>query len=125
MMKKMGLKLAAAAALFGSFVGTPAAWADVTASLGEKHQKELAVFMMRAMGTNLGVDDIKNQVSPEELETMVSTGLNLNGHLCANITDIRPLKLAGAYEVTCVAYRGGSSQKTYIVDALNGTASEQ
>lgn len=95
-----------------------------TAALSEKHQKELIVFMMRAMGTNLGVNDVKNKVSSEELETMVATGLNMNGHLCATITDIRPLRPEGAYEVTCVAYRDGSAQKSYTVDALRGTASE-
>lgn len=115
----------AVSALFGSLACVPTAGADTTASLSDKHQKELAVFLMQAMGTDLGVDDVKNKSSAAELETMVATGLNMNGHLCASITDIQPLRPAGAYEVTCIAYRDGSGRKTYIVDALNGTASEE
>ena len=56
---------------------------------------------------------------------MIATGLNGNGLLCASIREIRALRLPGKYEVTCVAYRGGSGTKTYVIDALNGVAFQQ
>ncbi len=85
-------------------------------------KKELTVFGMKAMGLNVGISDVKNILSASEIEQMVATGLNLNGHLCAQITDIRPLKVKSTYEVTCIAYRGGSAKKSYVVDALKGVA---
>jgi hypothetical protein len=51
--------------------------------------------LMQAMGADLCVDDIKNKVTPDELEKMVATVLNMNGHLCTSITDIRPLRPEG------------------------------
>jgi hypothetical protein len=79
---------------------------------------------MRAMGMKVGVSDIKKVLSRPEIEQMVQTGLNLNGFLCAQVTDIRPLKISGTYEVTCVAFRGGSAKKSYVVEALKGVAFE-
>lgn len=60
--------------------------------------------------------------SPEELKEMVATIINLNGHLCAKVTEIRPLQIKDTYEVTCIEYRGGSGTVRYILDALKGTA---
>jgi len=92
------------------------------ADLSTEQKKELTVFGMKAMGLNVGISDIKNVLSVPEIEEMISTGLNLNSHLCAQVTDIRPLKVKSTYEVTCVAYRGGSTKKSYVVDALKGVA---
>jgi len=59
----------------------------------------------------------------EALKETTATIINLNGFLCAKVTDIRPLKVRpDVYEVTCIEYRGGSSTKTYIMDAAKGTA---
>ena len=60
----------------------------------------------------------------EELKTLTATILNLNGLLCAEVTDIRPLEIKNTFEVTCIAYRGGSATKTYIMNAAEGTAWE-
>jgi hypothetical protein len=57
-----------------------------------------------------------------ELKEMTATILNLGGHLCARVVEIRPLKLDGQFEVTCIEYRGGSGQVRYILDARAGTA---
>lgn len=92
--------------------------------LSTQQKKELTVFGMKATGLNVGIVDVKKVLSTSEIEQIVAAGLNSNGLLCAQITDIRPLKVKSAYEVTCIAYRGGTATKTYIVDALNGTASD-
>ena len=94
------------------------------ANLSTQNKKELSVFGMRAMGAKVGVTDIKNVLSRSEIEQLVQAGINLNGHLCAQISDIRPLKISGTYEVTCIAYRGGSAKKTYVLEALKGIAFE-
>ena len=60
----------------------------------------------------------------EELKTLTATILNLNCLLCAEVTDIRPLEIKNLFEVTCIAYRGGSATKTYMMDAAKGTAWE-
>lgn len=52
----------------------------------------------------------------------MATIINLNGHLCATVTGIYPLKIDNIYEVRCIQYRGGGSQVTYIVNALSGVA---
>lgn len=53
----------------------------------------------------------------------VAALINLNGHLCAEPVDVRPLKVRqSAFEVTCIEYRGGSGRVRYIVDAASGTA---
>ena len=61
-------------------------------------------------------------VSDAETKKMVATGLNLNGHLCAELTSIKPLKIKSTYEASCVAYRGGNAQKSYVIDAKKGVA---
>ena len=53
----------------------------------------------------------------------VAALINLNGHLCAEPVDVRPLKVRqSAFEVTCIEYRGGSGRVRYIVDGASGTA---
>jgi hypothetical protein len=63
------------------------------AELSAQHRKELSVFGMRAMGLKVGVGDVKNVPSRSEIEQVVAVGLNANGHLCAQIVEIRPLRL--------------------------------
>lgn len=59
----------------------------------------------------------------EGLKETTATIINLNGLLCAKVLDIRPLKVRpDVYEVTCIVYRGGSSTKTYLMDAAKGNA---
>ena len=60
--------------------------------------------------------------SKEELKEMTALILNLNGLLCAEVIDIRPLKMKDIYEVECIEYRGGKGRKIYIMDAAKGTA---
>jgi hypothetical protein len=117
----MHLLLGLSAAIVTGMFATTAYAVDLT----DQNQRELSVFGMRAMGLQIGPDDIKNVPSQAEIEKLVATGLNLNGHLCASLVDIRPLKVAGAYEVSCIAYRGGAAKKSYLVDALKGIASEE
>ncbi|MDD2725325.1 MAG: hypothetical protein PHH59_15065 [Methylovulum sp.] len=93
--------------------------------LSAQQGKELTVFFGRAMGAQVEVSDIKDVPDQAGIKEMVKGGLNLNSLLCAEIVRILPLELLGKYEVTCVAYGGGSAQKIYIVDALNGRAFEQ
>lgn len=92
--------------------------------LDDEQSKELTVFAGIAMGAAVTVSDIKNVLSREELEQLVATGLNLNGHLCAAIKSIRPLRIESTYEVTCTLYRDDVAEKSYVVDALKGVAFE-
>jgi hypothetical protein len=61
-------------------------------------------------------------MTKEELKTVMATMLNLNGHLCAEVIDIRPLQVANQFEVTCIEYRGGSGRVRYIFDGNTGKA---
>lgn len=90
--------------------------------LTDDQKKELMIFGMKAMGINVGMDQIKKVLSAREVYEMVAGGLNLNGHLCAELVDVRSLKAQSTYEATCVAYRGGTAEKQYIIDALKGVA---
>jgi hypothetical protein len=94
------------------------------AELSATQKKELVVFTGRAMGMKTDVDDVKQTMSVGEIERLVATGLNLNRYLCSQIVEIRPLELTSTYEVTCIAYGGGTVKKAYIVDALKGVAFE-
>tara|TARA_A100001391_G_scaffold72416_1_gene46288 strand:+ start:2224 stop:2922 length:699 start_codon:yes stop_codon:yes gene_type:complete len=92
--------------------------------LNQLQSKELVVFSSRAVGAKIGMGAVKNIPSRKELEELVAAGLNLNNLLCAEITALRPLRVKSTYEVTCIAYRNGAAEKSYIVDALHGTAFE-
>ena len=100
-------------------------YASESPSLTEGQRSELMVFGIKAMGLNVGLADIKNIPSNAEVAEVVETGLNLNHHLCAALVSIRPLELEHTYEAVCIAYRGGSAQKYYVIRALDGTAFEQ
>ena len=91
-------------------------------SLSDTQKKELTLFGMKAMGLNVGIEQVKKVLPTPEVNKMVATGLNSNGHLCAELISILPLKVTSTYEATCIAYRGGSSKKSYIIDALKGVA---
>ena len=64
-------------------------------------------------------------IGNEEVKETMATALNLGGHLCARVTEIRPLALDKRYEVTCIEYRGGSAKVTYIFDTRTGQAFRQ
>lgn len=91
--------------------------------LSVDQKKELIVFGLRAMGLQAGTGDVKKVLSRPEIDILVATGINLNGHLCAQVTAIRALDVKSAYEVSCIAMRGGSAKKAYVLEALKGTAS--
>lgn len=56
----------------------------------------------------------------EDLKKAVALAANLNGLLCAEVKDVRPLQKQDVYEVTCVVYRGGSATKAYVLDTSGG-----
>ena len=91
-------------------------------TLSDIHKKELTLFGMKAMNLNVDMAQVKKVLTTQEVHKMIKTGLNLNGHLCAELVEIRPLKVESTYEATCVAYRDGTAKKQYIIDALNGVA---
>lgn len=65
----------------------------------------------------------QSSFSDSDLKKMTKLILNTNGLLCAEVLDIRPLKVRdNVYEVECIEYRGGENKKTYIMDAVKGTA---
>lgn len=92
-------------------------------TLSSKHKKELTIFSFYALGVRPNINQLKILSMPE-IKEMVATGINMNGLLCAQITSISPLRVDGAYEVTCIAYSGGQGRKTYIINSKNGEASE-
>ncbi|MER8806031.1 hypothetical protein [Mesorhizobium australicum] len=61
-------------------------------------------------------------MTPDELKQVTAAIINMNGLLCADVVDIRPLELDGQFEVTCIEYRGGSGTVRYIMNAKEGTA---
>lgn len=80
---------------------------------------------MRLMGIIafvLGFASVASAASESELKAQIATIINLNGHLCASVTDVRPLQIKDKYEVTCIEYRGGSGTVRYILDAMKGIA---
>jgi hypothetical protein len=71
---------------------------DFAGTLTIEQERELAVFGMRGgLGLSVKVEDVKNRLSRPEIAQMVATGLNGNGHLCAEVAEIRPLKQLGTY----------------------------
>ena len=118
-MKKSALQVCITYVLF-ALLNLPA----LAGNLSVENKKELTVFGLRSLGMQSGIGDVKKVLSKAEIEELVSTGINLNGFLCAKITDISALKVKGAYEVTCVANRGGTAKKTYLLESLKGIASE-
>lgn len=105
--------------LVGLLISATSLYAE---TLSNDQKKELTLFGMKAMGLNVGMAQVKKVVSTAEVHELVATGLNLNGHLCAELVDVRPLKVRSTYEATCVAYRGGTAKKQYVIDALKGVA---
>lgn len=62
-------------------------------------------------------------VASKEAKELAALMLNLNKLLCAEVVEIRPLKVQqNIHEVTCIEYRGGSGKKTYLIDIEKGTA---
>lgn len=55
----------------------------------------------------------------------VAAMLNLNGLLCAQVVNMRPIRQELVWEVTCIAYRGGSATKNYILNLNDGSAFEE
>ena len=59
----------------------------------------------------------------EALKETAATILNMNGLLCAQVVNIRPLAAGNdTWEITCIEYRGRSGEKTYHMDALKARA---
>ncbi len=85
------------------------------------YKKIIVVLALAILSLGAKADEDKK----EALKKTVALMLNMNGHLCATVTDITPLQIKNQYEVTCIAYRGGKGTKTYIFNAADGTAFEQ
>jgi hypothetical protein len=82
----------------------------------------LCRFFLVALTIFFGGLDSANAATPEELKNSIATMINLNGLLCASVTDVKPLELNNHYQVTCIEYGGGSGQVRYIFDALHAKA---
>jgi hypothetical protein len=57
-----------------------------------------------------------------EGDELIATIININGHLCAKVKRVNPLRQAGIYEVTCTKYRGGTATQIYMVNSNTGAA---
>jgi hypothetical protein len=61
---------------------------------------------------------------PSGVENATKAILNLNGHLCADIVDVKPRARVGEFEVTCIEYRSGAGSARYVLNGETGEASE-
>lgn len=80
-------------------------------------------FALLIVLQNSALAQVEN-MSKEELKEIMATMINLRGHLCATVTDIRPLRFGNQFEVTCIEYRGGSGEVRYIFDGNNAQVSK-
>lgn len=55
----------------------------------------------------------------EDSKTTLAALVNLNGELCAKVTDVSRIS-GDVYRVTCVRYRDGTGSATYEVNAATG-----
>tara|TARA_R110000751_G_C13620073_1_gene464456 strand:+ start:533 stop:769 length:237 start_codon:yes stop_codon:yes gene_type:complete len=69
--------------------------------------KKLVLILALAMAQNVHAES--------ELEALIATVINLNGHLCASVTRMY-LRGGDTYEVVCKEYRRGSSAVRYVVN---------
>jgi len=88
-------------------------------------QKELTLFGMRAMGADVAIDDIKEIPTESGIKTLVATGLNLNGYLCAYLDSISPQKTAGIYHIRCSKNISATEWGHYVINVIDGTAYER
>jgi hypothetical protein len=79
-------------------------------------------FLSSPVSVASGAEPDFSKASPEQLKQLVATFINLNGLLCAEVKDLKPLELKNQWEVTCIEYRGGSGTVRYIFNAETGTA---
>lgn len=81
----------------------------------------ISVFVMGFLGAgkNDGAPSVSSggDMSAEKAAALM---LNLNGHLCAEVVRINPLKQAKVYEVRCIEYRGGTGTVDYVLDMNTG-----
>ncbi len=115
----MFIKVVSFVVFISCFVISQISFAEL---LSDIQKKELTLFGMKAIGINANIGMVKNIMSKSEINKMVATGLNANGHLCANVVHIIPLIIKSKYEVECITYRGGQTKKSYIIDSLQGVA---
>lgn len=78
--------------------------------------------MRKLLCAALALAVLPHNAMADALLEKVATVINLNGHLCASVTDVRPLEIQDTYEVTCIEYRGGSGEVRYLMNARKGTA---
>jgi hypothetical protein len=77
-----------------------------------------------AAETSQPTEPVSTQPQFEQAKDAVAGLINLNGHLCADIVDVKPLQVRdNVFEVTCIEYRGGSGRVRYLVDGQKGLAS--
>lgn len=76
--------------------------------------------------TGAAIEQIESMNSltggPPGMENATKAVLNLNGHLCADIVDVKARATAHNFEVTCIQSRSGSGKARYVVDGSSGTA---
>lgn len=67
-------------------------------------------------------DAVPNQIDGEKAKVLAASMANMNGHLCAEVVEIRPLKVRPEiHEIVCIEYRGGTGRKMYLLDTKKGT----
>jgi len=62
-----------------------------------------------------------NSTASESAKETAATMINLNGKLCAKVTDLRPAKnQSDTFEITCTEYRDGTGTVHYLLDSNTG-----
>lgn len=59
-------------------------------------------------------------MSRSDAKSIIKAFINMQGQLCADVVNTRPLALPNTAEVQCIEYRGGSNKVTYIVNMKSG-----
>ena len=88
------------------------------------YESEGAPKQPRQPRVNTTTQPSSGRPTQSDSNEQVATILNLNGLLCARVVEMRLLPLGKMYEVTCIAYRGGSATKSYVLNMEDGSAFE-
>lgn len=75
----------------------------------------LAMIMM-PLSANAEAQKESGNLTREEIKEVLAAVLNMQGFLCAKVTDVTPLAQKNLFEVRCIEYRGGRGTVDYILD---------
>lgn len=81
----------------------------------------LAAAVIFFASSSYAAENLVHKVNNDAVEGMALL-INLNGHLCAQVTGVYKLEQQDIYEVECIEYRGGNGKVGYLVNLEQGIA---